>query len=142
MKPLILVPFDGSKSAQHALEYATSMSKKGAAAPLHLLNVQDLVDDLKLGVLLSREEIRAIAIKEGERTLLPAKVYLQDAGVPYVAHILHEQVAQGIARYCEEMKCDRIVMGTRGMGALASMVLGSTAQKVIHLVHVPVTLVK
>ena len=33
-------------------------------------------------------------------------------------------------------------MGTRGMGAMGNLILGSVATKVIHLVDVPVTLVK
>lgn len=37
---------------------------------------------------------------------------------------------------------DVIVMGTRGMGALGNLALGSTATKVVHLADVPVTLVK
>ncbi|MCJ9712965.1 universal stress protein, partial [Bordetella hinzii] len=41
-----------------------------------------------------------------------------------------------------EKQCDRIVMGTRGLGAVGGLVLGSVAQKVIHLSPVPVTLVK
>jgi len=35
-----------------------------------------------------------------------------------------------------------IVMGTRGMGTVANLVLGSVATKVIHLSHIPVILVK
>lgn len=41
-----------------------------------------------------------------------------------------------------EHDCDVIVMGTRGMGAVGSLVMGSVAQKVVHLAPVPVTLVK
>ena len=33
-------------------------------------------------------------------------------------------------------------MGTRGAGALGGMLLGSVAYRVVHLVGVPVTLVK
>jgi nucleotide-binding universal stress UspA family protein len=33
-------------------------------------------------------------------------------------------------------------MGTRGLGAVTGMVLGSVATKVIHLANAPVTLVK
>ncbi len=33
-------------------------------------------------------------------------------------------------------------MGTRGMGAVGSLVMGSVAQKVVHRSPVPVTLVK
>jgi nucleotide-binding universal stress UspA family protein len=37
---------------------------------------------------------------------------------------------------------DAIVMGTRGLGVVGGLVLGSIASKVVHLVKVPVTLVK
>ena len=33
-------------------------------------------------------------------------------------------------------------MGTRGMGAIEGLALGSVAHKVVHLASVPVTLVK
>jgi nucleotide-binding universal stress UspA family protein len=35
-----------------------------------------------------------------------------------------------------------IGMGTRGMGTVASLVLGWAATKIIHLAKIPVTLVK
>ena len=38
--------------------------------------------------------------------------------------------------------CDAIVMGTRGLGTVQTLLLGSTALKVLHLVDVPVTLIK
>ena len=41
-----------------------------------------------------------------------------------------------------KLGCDSIVMGCRGMGAIKSLILGSTATKVIHLATVPVTIVK
>jgi nucleotide-binding universal stress UspA family protein len=34
-----------------------------------------------------------------------------------------------------------IYMGTRGMGAVSGLVMGSTATKVLHLASVPVVLV-
>ena len=33
-------------------------------------------------------------------------------------------------------------MGTRGLGAVANLMIGSVATKVIHMVDVPVTLIK
>jgi nucleotide-binding universal stress UspA family protein len=47
-----------------------------------------------------------------------------------------------IAQFCKSEKIQQIVMGTRGAGAVANMLLGSVATKVLHLVGVPVVLVK
>ena len=42
----------------------------------------------------------------------------------------------------EEIGCRVIVMGTRGMSALANLMLGSVTTKVVHLTKLPVTLIK
>ena len=42
------------------------------------------------------------------------------------------------AKQCESTM---IYMGTRGMTALSSMVLGSIATRVLHLAHIPVVLI-
>jgi nucleotide-binding universal stress UspA family protein len=47
-----------------------------------------------------------------------------------------------IANLARRLRCDSIVMGTRGMTALGNLVLGSLATRVVHLAGVPVTLVK
>lgn len=52
------------------------------------------------------------------------------------------QSAQHIAEFASENACDEIIMGTRGMGAVGNLVLGSVATKVVHLATVPVTLVR
>jgi nucleotide-binding universal stress UspA family protein len=41
-----------------------------------------------------------------------------------------------------ELGCDLIVMGTHGRGAVAGMVMGSVANRVLHLAPCPVQLVK
>jgi nucleotide-binding universal stress UspA family protein len=49
---------------------------------------------------------------------------------------------QAIAEYADKLRCDQIVMGTRGLGSIGSLVLGSVATQVVHLTEHPVTLVK
>jgi nucleotide-binding universal stress UspA family protein len=47
-----------------------------------------------------------------------------------------------IPRVARERRADMIVMGTRGLGAVGALLLGSTAQRVVHNANVPVLLVK
>ena len=48
--------------------------------------------------------------------------------------------AEAIARTAEELGCGMIVLGTRGLGAMAGLLLGSVAQGVLQRVRIPVIL--
>jgi nucleotide-binding universal stress UspA family protein len=50
--------------------------------------------------------------------------------------------AREIINDAEELNADVIVMGSRGRGDLAGLLLGSTAHKVIHLSSRPVLIVR
>jgi nucleotide-binding universal stress UspA family protein len=52
------------------------------------------------------------------------------------------RVDETLAALADELGCDHIIMGTRGLGAISSIVLGSVTRKVLHLANVPVTCVK
>ena len=71
-----------------------------------------------------------------------AQERLKQANVPFTHHISVGHIAETIAQYAKENGVSQIVMGTRGMGAISDLVLGSVATKVIHLSSVPVTLIK
>ena len=53
-----------------------------------------------------------------------------------------EQIAERIAARAEELGCHAIVMGTRGMGSIGNLLMGSVSTKVVHLATMPVTLVR
>lgn len=60
----------------------------------------------------------------------------------YVFHIGVGDAADTIVKYAQEKGCSQIVMGSRGLGAVSGLILGSVATKVIHLTDIPVLLVK
>ncbi len=51
------------------------------------------------------------------------------------------QTADTIVKFASRRHCEEIVMGTRGLGNLKGLLLGSITTKVIHLARVPVTVV-
>ena len=90
----------------------------------------------------SHEDIESYYQDSGQESLRSAREQIDKAGQAYVQHVSTGPVGETIAAYAKEQHCDHIVMGSRGLGAVSGMVLGSVATKVIHLTDVPVTLVK
>jgi len=138
----ILVPVDGSPSSLRAVEYVAGLYKLGTQPEIDLLNVQLPIASGNIRRFVSHNMIDDYHRIEGEEALKPAKVVLDRDGVPYKADILVGHLAETIAEYALQHHCTVIAMGTRGMGPVKNLVLGSVATQVIHLVDIPVTLVK
>ena len=137
----ILIPCDGSDNALRAVRYAASLAKELSDVQLELLNVQEPLPE-KVHAALSEQEIARWQTGEADLILQPARQILDAEDVKYQARSRVGSPANEIARHVRETQCDAIVMGTRGLGPMVTLVLGSVATKVIHLVAVPVTLIK
>ncbi len=64
------------------------------------------------------------------------------AGIPFDVRNERGAPAETIDRIAREEKFDHVVMGTRGLGSMRGLIGGSVTNQVLHLVNVPVTLVK
>lgn len=138
----LLAPVDGSEVSKRAIDQLLKgLGGYKEPAEIHLLNVQHpLHADVSMFV--SADQIRQFHHDEGMKALRPAREKLDAAGVPYAFHIGMGDPAEVISQYAKEKACDQIILGTRGLGAVAGMLLGSVATKVLHLSDVPVLLVK
>ena len=137
----ILIPFDGSDYALRAVRYAASLAKELFDVRLELLNVQDPLPQ-KVHDALSEQEIARWRASEADIILQPARQILDAEEVQYQVRSRVGSPANEITRHVHESQCDAIIMGTRGLGPVANLMIGSVANKVIHLVAVPVTLIK
>lgn len=139
--PKILVPFDGSDSALRAVRHAANVAKLIAGTQIELLHVQDpiLVPDHAAIV---PQDIQRAQDEESARVLQPARGMLDAEGISFTFHTRCGAPADEIAQQVHESKCDAVIMGTRGLGPIASIMIGSVATRVIQLVDVPVTLIK
>ncbi|MCD0502403.1 universal stress protein [Bordetella petrii] len=138
----ILVPIDGSETAMRALEAAIAMAGLRQDTELHLLNVPLPILSGHAKMFLDKSAVQDYYDEEGAKALAEAKGAAEKSGVRFVAAIKPGQSAQTITDYARDQQCAQIVMGTRGLSALPGILLGSVANKVIHLAEIPVTLVK
>jgi nucleotide-binding universal stress UspA family protein len=139
----LLVPVDGSESANRCIDVL--MRKLGwyrDPVEVHLLNVQPPIVSGNVTMFIKREQLEEYYRDEGLKALAEPRRRLDAAAVSYTFHIGVGDPAETIAKYAHDKQCDQIVMGTRGMGRVAGMLLGSVATKVIHLSAVPVLLVR
>lgn len=138
----LLVPVDGSDNSLRAVDYlARTAGGYRESIEIHLLNVQHpLPGDIRMFI--RGDQIKQHHQEEGAKALAPARARLDAAKLPYVSQVSVGDVPEVIVQYAKEKRCDQICMGTRGLGHIAGMLLGSVTIKVIHLSHVPVLLVK
>jgi len=136
-----LVPVDGSQNANRAVAQAIELAKSLKDVSIVLLNVQEQLERWYAHGLNS-EAARAHLREQGEREASEARKLLGAAGCLYEFAIVFGKPAEVIVRIAEEKGCTGIIMGTRGLGDVESLFLGSTSYQVFHLARVPVTLVR
>ena len=138
----ILLAVDGSRPAAKAVDYVCSLRDARIPVEVQLLSVQIPIASRNVQRFVPQDTIDAYYRAEGEEALDAAKKSLQEAGLAFDEHILIGHPGQTIVSQASHWRCSRIVMGTRGLGALANVMIGSTALQVMHLSQIPVTLVK
>lgn len=137
MVQTILVAVDGSAHSKRALEFACDMASRYDAS-LHLLHVaeQPMTDHvLTLGaasVMVSGT--KADLTKAGRKVVEAATDIAKRRGCKTVtSEVASGDAAKAIINSAKSTGAGMIVMGSRGLGELKGMLLGSVSHKVLHL---------
>jgi len=138
----ILLAADGSKQSVKAVDYVCALRDARVPVQVRLLNVQLPILSGNVRRFVSQDDIDNFCRQESETALTDAKSALHSSGIDFESHMRVGHPAETIAGEAQLWGCTRIVMGTRGLGALANLVVGSTALQVLHRSEIPVTLVK
>jgi nucleotide-binding universal stress UspA family protein len=138
----ILLPVDGSPHSDRATQHVIAMLAGCGGHQVLLINVQEPIDAPEVRSHMPAGEIEAMQETRGGDALVSARALLDKAGIAYVPSVLIGPVAATIARYAADQHCDQIVMGTRGLSALGSVLLGSVTTELLRQSGLPVTLVK
>ena len=138
----ILLAVDGSETSLRAVAHVIKRAADARdGCQVHLVNVQHPLHG-SVGTFISAAQIKQYHHDEGEKVMAEARARLEAAGTPYQAHLFVGEPADVVTRYAKEQGCDEIVIGTRGLSAVSSLLVGSVATKIIHLAEMPVVLVK
>ena len=138
----ILLASDGSECALKAAETAATVAATFASR-LTVLNVfkpAPYIGAFEAPTELGLEpkyiaEIQDDAIRSTGRIL-------KDHSVPFDCKTEIGDPSDEIIRTAEEQHCDLIIMGSRGLSGIKSLVLGSVSDQVTHHAHCPVLIVK
>jgi len=134
----VLVPYDGSRPAQQAVEYAVD---NWADQPLVLLRVIETADgSLEAGVDLVKERLK----KEREEGAAELSDDLLEtlSAVDYEVETVVGKPARGIVDFAEANDVSHIVIGSHGRAGASRVLLGSVAQTVVRRAPTPVTVVR
>ena len=142
----ILVPYDGSASADAALEEAARYAKEDPGCALHVLQISDierLDSSYGAAVPVGMREAFEEAQNEAQRKL-ERDVRLATRGLMNEIHAEVQgetTIGVQIVAYAAAHNIDLIIMGSRGLGGLRG-ILGSVSSFVLKEAKVPVLVVK
>jgi nucleotide-binding universal stress UspA family protein len=127
-----IVAVDSSDNALRAVAHAAGQAAAMNAMALHLVHVQPWLAKEAAEAELAH---RALGATARARDLLDAK------GLPWRLHVALGEPAQRIIHRAVRISASGIIIGSRGLNVVESLLFGSVAYKVMHLSPLPVMVV-
>jgi nucleotide-binding universal stress UspA family protein len=141
----ILVPIDGSDTAQRGLDEAVNLAKslRSRIRLIHAINAAELLVPCAMGTDLGLifEQARtygASVLKAAEAAVRAADVEVDTKLLEASGVVAGEQIVQAAA----DWPADLIACGTHGRRGIRRIVMGSDAEYVVRNTPVPVLLVR
>ncbi len=141
----ILLAIDGSDESKLAAQAATELSRE-TGSEVHVVYVLPTPAQL-IGHHLVSGEMRESALAGAERdseTILKeqAEKISSDGGKVAETHFRSGDPDKEILRAAEALGAGLIVIGSRGLGAVSRMLIGSVSDSVVRHAHCPVFVVR
>ena len=121
----ILVPLDGSKYSEKALQRACEIVNAFDSKIILLYVVEK---SLPIN-LLDRKVYLTIIRGFGNKTLLKANNILLKKGITAKIFLKEGNIVKEIEKVVKKEKCDLIIVGNKGLGSITRFLLGSVSNK-------------
>ena len=135
----ILHANDGSEHAFHALTVALAIAKQNES-DLHMVSVEE-IDYMPEFVEEVREETRTAA-RRFHTVLQRARAMAEESHVNLKTHVMAGHPVRDVVILAADLKVELLVIGARGHSALYERLVGSRADRIMHLAQCPVLIVK
>ena len=133
----ILLATDGSEDAVQATEAASDLAGK-SSSELHVVHVWHDVPGPYRRAFLKRELRR-----QGQEILDQQVQNIESAGGTVAqAHLRGGRTSNEVIELSEELGVGLLVVGSRGMGTVRRILIGSHSEEIVHHAHVPVLVVR
>ena len=138
----ILIATDGSESAHEALEFGFELAEEQGATPVvvHVAPAVEVLPYASFGV--AAPTIPHEPDEEDRESLKDAVELAARRGLEVKTELLVGSPADEIVAFADTIDADLIVVGSRGHGAVASVLLGSVSRAVLHESRRPVLVVR
>jgi nucleotide-binding universal stress UspA family protein len=139
----ILIATDGSPSALEAVEFGLDLAEEHGAWPF-FIHVAPAVEVLPTaGATFGLAASVPHEPDEHDEAPLEAAAQLAaERDIDSVTKLASGDPVEEIVRYANTIEADRIIVGSRGHGAVTSVLLGSVSRGVLHRAHCPVIVVR
>lgn len=139
----ILLATDGSDDAR-AAERAALDLQRGTGAALHVAHVWRYPAGISAGATLPMSANTYELFEEGAEAILDASAErIIAAGATVTGqHLLHGPIIDEIAALAQALAADLVLLGSRGLGPVRRLVLGSVSEGLIHCAPCPVLVMR
>ena len=135
----ILCANDGSERAFRALSLAIKLARENGS-DLHMVSVEE-IDYMPQFAEDVREEI-GTAARRFHKVLQKARQMAEENGVKLRTHLLAGHPVRDIVELAAGLKVGLLVIGAAGHSELYERMLGSRADRIVHLAKCPVLVVR
>ena len=134
----ILVPLDGSKYSEKALQRACEIADMFDSKMILIYVVEKSIPIN----LLDRKEYLTILRKFGKKTLDDANKTLSKKGISAKSLLKEGNIVSEIEKTVKSEKCDLVIVGNKGLGAVTRFLLGSVSNKLAQHSNCSLLIVK